>query len=109
MRPMMRRAAPDALNSIIARRGDSPQLPEALLAESPDSRRTRSASRKETLETYRLLEERGGNDYASDSYAGIMRNTDNYSERMKYAALVKNSSGLSADRWRRLNSTRLRQ
>ncbi len=26
-----------------------------------------------------------------------MRNTDNYSERMKYAALVKNSSGLSAD------------
>ena len=87
----------DALNSIIARRGDSPQLPEALLLKAQILEELGPASRKETLETYRLLEERGGNDYASDSYAGIMRNTDNYSERMKYAALVKNSSGLSAD------------
>lgn len=87
----------NALNNLISRRADSPQIPEALLMKAQILEEKGAASRKETLETYRELEKRGGNDYLADAYAGIMRNTDKDSERMKYAALVKTSGGLSAD------------
>ena len=86
-----------ALETLIARRADSPQIPEALLMKAEILETKGAAARKETLDTYRELEKRGGNDYLADAYAGIMRNSDNDSERMRYAALVKNSGGLSAD------------
>lgn len=85
------------LNTLLERRSDSPQMPEALLLKGQILEDGGAANRNETLETYKQLELRGGNDYIADAYAGIMRNTDNDSERMKYAALVKNSGGLSAD------------
>lgn len=85
------------LNNLLDKRGDSQQVPEALLLKAQILEDSGAADRNETLDTYRLLEERGGNDYIAEAYAGIMRNTDNDAERMKYAALVKNSSGLSAD------------
>lgn len=86
-----------ALASLIDRRSDSPQIPEALLMKAEILEANGAVSRDETLKTYRELEKRGGNDYLADAYAGIMRNTDNDAERMKYASLVKNSGGLSAD------------
>lgn len=85
------------LNSLLERRSDSPQVPEALLLKAQILEKGGPVNRKQTLETYRQLEQRGGNDYIADAYAGIMRNTDKDSERMKYAALVKESGGLSAD------------
>lgn len=85
------------LDMLLQRRSDSPQVPEALLMKAELLEAGGAANRKQTLETYRQLELRGGNDYIADAYAGIMRNTDKESERMKYAALVKNSGGLSAD------------
>ena len=85
------------LNMLLERRGDSPQVAEALLLKGQILEDGGAVNRKEALETYRQLELRGGNDYIADAYAGIMRNTDKDSERMKYAALVKNSGGLSAD------------
>lgn len=88
----------DALSMLIKLRGDSPQIPEALNLKAEILESKGAAHRKETLETYRELEKRGGNDYLADAWAGIMRNTDKDAERMKYAALVKNSGGLSADR-----------
>lgn len=85
------------IDSLLEQRGDAPQVPEALMLKAEILESMGPDHRKEAAETYRLLEERGGADYASDAYAGIMRNTDKDSERMKYAALVKNSGGLSAD------------
>lgn len=85
------------LNALLERRGDSPQVPEALLLKARILEEGGAANRHQTLETYRQLELRGGNDYIADAYAGIMRNTDKDSERMKYATLVKDSGGISAD------------
>ncbi|MDE6769360.1 MAG: tetratricopeptide repeat protein, partial [Muribaculaceae bacterium] len=86
----------EALNSLIARRGDSPQVPEALLLKARLLEEKGAVTRKETLQTYRELEKRGGTDYVADAYAGIMRTTDKDDERMRYAARVKNSVGLAA-------------
>ena len=85
------------INMLLDKRGDSPQVPEALLLKGQILEDSGVAGKEEALQTYRLLEQRGGNDYISEAYAGIMRNTDKDEERMKYAALVKNSGGLSAD------------
>lgn len=86
-----------ALNALLDRRSDSAQVPEALLLKAEILEERGEGSRKEALETYKELEKRGGNDYIADAYAGIMRTTDKDSDRMKYAALVKSSGGLSAD------------
>ncbi len=88
----------DALNRLISRRADSEQLPEALVLKGKLLEEQGHPSRKEALQTYKELEKRGGADYAADAYAGIMRTTERDDERMHYAALVKNSGGLSADR-----------
>lgn len=85
------------LNTLIEYREDSPQMPEALLLKAEILEESGAGSRREAAETYRMLEQRGGTDYLADAYAGIMRTTENDSERLKYARLVKNSSGLSAD------------
>ena len=86
-----------ALNRLLESRPDAPQVPEALLIKGQILEDSPVANRKEAAETYRQLEHRGGADYASEAYLGIMRNTDNDRERMKYAALVRESGGLSAD------------
>lgn len=91
------KGAENALNTLLSRRGDSPQAPEALMMKAEIIEARGVSSRKEALEAWRELEKRGGAEYASDAFAGIMRTTDKDSERIKYAALVKNSAGLSAD------------
>lgn len=90
-------AALEALDRLLDRRGDSQQVPEALLLKAQILEDAGISARKDALPVYRELEVRGGADYAADAYAGIMRLTDDEEERMKYAALVKRSSGLSAD------------
>lgn len=51
----------------------------------------------EALETYRELERRGGTEYAAIAAAGIMRTTTDPDERLKYARIVRESSGLPAE------------
>lgn len=87
----------NALNSLLQRRNDSPQVCEAILLKAEILEASGASSRKQALETFKELEKRGGTEFAADAFAGIMRTTDKDSERMKYAALVKNSAGLSAD------------
>lgn len=86
-----------ALDTLIERRADSRQIPEALLLKAQILEEGGTASKEEAAKTYRLLEQKGGADYSAEAYAGIMRTTDNDAERMKYASLVKNSGGLSVD------------
>lgn len=85
----------EALAQLLSRRPDAPQVPEALMMQAGILEKR--GERGEAAEAYRRLELKGGADYAGDAYAGIMRTTDNDRERMKYAALVKQSGGLSAD------------
>lgn len=92
-----REGALQAIDRLISNRADSEQLPEALLIKGRLLEEKGLTARKEALLTYKDLEKRGGADYAADAYAGIMRNSDRDDERMHYAALVKNSGGLSAD------------
>lgn len=90
-------AALKALDTLLERRGDAPQVPEALLLKAQILEEQGITSHKEALAAYKELERRGGSEYAADAYAGIMRTTDKDAEKMKYARLVKNSGGLSAD------------
>ena len=87
----------EALNTLLSRRGDAPEVPEALLLKARLLEEKGAGSSREATETYRELERRGGADYAADAAAGIMRNTDKDEERMHYAAIVRQSGGLSAD------------
>jgi len=87
----------EALSMLLDRREDAPQVPEALLLKAQILENKGAGFRKEAAATFRELERKGGTDYAGEAYAGIMRTTDNDKERMKYAALVKDSGGLSAD------------
>lgn len=92
-----REGAVAAIDRILLKRPDSPQIPEAVLLKAGILEDRGPAYRQEAAKTYRILEQRGGNDYLADAYAGIMRTTDNDQERMKYASLVKGSNGLAAD------------
>lgn len=85
-----------SLNSLLSRRGDSSQVPEALLLKARILEEKGEVSRKEALDTYRELEKRGGPEYIADACSGIMRTTASDEERMRYAGLVINSGGLSA-------------
>jgi TolA-binding protein len=87
----------DLLNKLISRRGDSQQAPEALLRKGELLEYNISGGRKEALSAYKELANVGGTDYAADAYCGIMRTTDNASERLKYARLAKQSGGLSSE------------
>lgn len=91
------KGALDALNTLLNRRGDSSQVPEALQMKARLIEEQGLGSREDAERAWRELERRGGNDYLADAYAGIMRTTDRDSERLRYARLVKRSSGLSAD------------
>lgn len=87
----------EALDTLLKRREDAQQVPEALMLKAQILEEKGAGSRSEAVETYRLLDVKGGIDYAGEAAAGIMRTTDNDRERMKYAARVKESGGLSAD------------
>lgn len=76
---------------------DGSYIPEALLLKATYWEEKGISYHEEALSAYRELEKRGGVDYSSLAYAGIMRTTDSEKEKLKYAALVKDSPGLPAD------------
>lgn len=90
-------AALGALDRLLTNRPSAPQVPEALSLKAQILETAGASRRTEAADTYRLLERTGGAEYAADAYAGIMRNTDDDRERLRYASMVKNSSGLTAD------------
>lgn len=91
--------ATDALASaerLLSARPDSPQAPEALLIKADILEET-AGRRAEALEAYRQLARTGGADFATEAAAGIMRTTDNPTERIEMARIVSRSGGLSAE------------
>lgn len=86
-----------ALNRLLQSRPDAPQAPEALLLKAQILEEKGPGSKKEALKAYRLLDETGGNDYAPEAWAGIMRTTDSDQERITYARKTQGAPGLSAD------------
>lgn len=49
------------------------------------------------LRAYRELERRGGAEYASEAYTGIMRNADNSATQLEYARKLRATGGADAD------------
>lgn len=91
-----------AADKLLSRRSDAVQVPEALLIKA-DVLEKHHNDRAAALRAYRQLERRGGADFAADAAAGIMRTTDDASERSAYAAKVKESGGLSAEQLNEAN------
>ncbi len=82
---------------IEASRPDAPQAVEALLLKGEVIEESLPARKGEALAAYRQLELRGGSLFFPESYSGIMRTTDDASERLKYARLVKSTGAQEAD------------
>lgn len=53
--------------------------------------------RQNALAAYRELEKRGGAEYATEAYTGIMRTADNTAVREEYARKLRDSGGAPAD------------
>lgn len=53
--------------------------------------------RNGALKAYRELERRGGAEYASEAYTGIMRNADNSATQLEYARKLRSTGGADAD------------
>lgn len=56
-----------------------------------------SGDSKGALAAYRELERRGGAEYASEAYTGIMRNADNSAVQLEYARKIRQAGGAGAD------------
>lgn len=91
------RAALAYADRLLSSRSDSPQAPEALLLKGRVLEESGASGRRDALEAYRQLETRGGHDMAAEAYAGIMRTTDDDSERLRYSRAVTRLGGVGAD------------
>lgn len=89
-------AALDAATRLLRLRPDSPQAPEALLI-AAEILEEQPARRAEALDAYRRLSRIGGNTYAAEAAAGIMRTTDDPQERISSARIVSRAAGLSQE------------
>ena len=87
----------EAVDDILEKRPDAPQVAEALAMKGEILEGMGIARAADALATYRLLEEKGGVGFAPAAYAGIMRLTPDEKERLEYARRVKASGGLSSE------------
>lgn len=85
------------LSELLERRGDSPQVPEALMLQAQVLEEKGPAYRREALASWKELERRGGADFAADAYGGIMRTTESSRERLAYAERAMQTGGLPAE------------
>lgn len=83
------------LNRLISDRGDSPQIGAALFLKG--DLLENSGNRSKALEAYLDLEKRGGSEFAPEATAGVMRTTDNASQRLEYAQRLLSMAGVSAE------------
>lgn len=89
--------AVDAVNLILETRPGASETVEGLMLKGETIEKYLPERKKEALATYKMLEKIGGTDLAPVAYAGIMRNSDNPSERIEYAGKVLRSGGLAAE------------
>ncbi|MDE6637904.1 MAG: tetratricopeptide repeat protein [Muribaculaceae bacterium] len=83
------------LNRLLSDRGDSPQVGAALFLKG--DLLENAGNRKKALEAYLDLEQRGGSEFAPEATAGVMRTTDNASQRLEYARRLLTLGGVSAE------------
>lgn len=85
------------ISRLVTTRPDSPQVPGALMLKGEILETEYPDRTEEILQTYRDLENRGGSEYAAEAWSGIMRNTRDAAEQLRYARMLKNANGVSAD------------
>ena len=84
----------DCLARLLSARADSPQVPAALFMQGEllEDKGDRPAA----LAAFLALEKRGGQDFAPEATAGVMRNTDDASQQLAYARRLMAMGGVSA-------------
>ncbi len=90
--------AEETLTRLIASRPHSAQYAEALLMKAQILENDLPGRDKDALLAYKELERSGGQEFAADAMAGVMRTTADPQERISYARKTRASGGLSADR-----------
>lgn len=89
---------------LLASRPDSPQALSALILQAETLEEHYPDRKDDILNAYRAIESKGGAEFAPEAYSGIMRNTVDAAERIKYARLVQ---GLGAESPDRMDEARL--
>lgn len=85
----------EMLNNLLSKRPSASQVTDALLLKAEILEEHFPDRTAETLAVYREIEKRGGAALTSDLYAGLMRLTDDASERLGYAQKVLDAGSLS--------------
>lgn len=83
------------LETLLSKRGDSPQVPAALFLKADLLEKAGDA--KKAYETYLALEHRGGSEFAPEAIAGVMRNTSDAHQRTDYARRLLSMGGVTAE------------
>lgn len=83
------------LESLLSKRGDSPQVPAALFLKADILEN--AGDKAKALESYLALEQRGGVEFAPEAMAGVMRTTSDAGQRTDYARRLLSLGGVSAE------------
>lgn len=83
------------LDSLLLKRGDSPQVPAALLLQA--DLLEDAGDLNKALSSYLALENRGGVEFAPEAIAGVMRTTSDAGQRTEYARRLLSMGGVSAE------------
>ncbi len=83
------------LDRLLTKRGDSPQVPAALFLKADLLEHAGDPAK--AFETYLILEQRGGSEFAPEAIAGVMRTTSDAAQRMEYARRLLSMGGVTAE------------
>ena len=83
------------LESLLAKRADSPQAPAALFLKA--DLLENAGEREKAHDAYLALEQRGGAEFAPEAIAGVMRTTADASQRTDYARRLLSMGGVTAE------------
>ena len=83
------------LESLLSKRGDSPQVPAALFMKADILEN--SGDMRKAYDTYLSLEQRGGAEFAPEAIAGVMRTTSDALQRADYARRLLSMGGVTPE------------
>ncbi len=89
--------AVDNLSLLTSRRQHSAQYSEALLMKAEILENNLTGEQMNALNAYKELERSGSTEFLPEAYAGIMRTTDDNSEKIVYARKTRQVGGVSAE------------
>ena len=83
------------LERLLSKRGDSPQVPAALYMKADILEH--AGEKEKALNSYLMLEQRGGTEFEPEAISGVMRTTSDALQRTAYARRLLSMGGVSAE------------